>query len=63
MQRKRAMVAPVVSSVTVASQTWVVRPPWVRVASQAMAPVRAVPRKLVLSSMVVKFSMPSGRLR
>ena len=53
---------PVASSVTRASQTWVVRPPWRIVASQASAPSVTVPRKFVFSSMVVKPRAPSGRL-
>ena len=41
------------SWVTVASHTCVVRPRWWGVASQEMAPSRAVPRKLLFSSIVV----------
>ena len=49
---------------TVASQSWVVRPPWTSFASQAIvAPGCALRRKFVFSSIVVKPVAPSGRLR
>jgi hypothetical protein len=62
VQRKSAITRPLASSITSASQTWVVRPPWASRASHASLPARAVPRKLVLSSIVVKPRPPSGRL-
>ncbi len=58
VQRNSAIVLPL--CVTVASQTWVVRPMWTAVAVHSMTPSRAVPRWLDLSSTVVKFWAPSG---
>ena len=55
------MVLPFSASVTFAPQTWVVRPRCCGVAMQRKSPIVAVPRKLVLSSMVVKPLAPSGR--
>ncbi len=55
--RNRAMVLPVDSLVTVTSHTWVLRPMWVGIARPTTrSPSRALPRKLHLSSMVVKLS-------
>ena len=62
MQRKSATTRRVASSVTRASQTWVVRPSWTHVASQAIPPSRTVRRKFAFSSIVVKPVAPSGRL-
>jgi hypothetical protein len=45
---------------TSASQTCVVRPPWTSVATQSRTPSRAVPRKFVFSSIVVKPVPPGG---
>ena len=59
VQRKSARVFPA-SLPTVASQTWVVRPPWTSVDSQWSVPSSAVPRKFVFSSIVVKPIAPSG---
>jgi hypothetical protein len=58
VQRNSAIVLP--SCETVASHTWVVRPPWVSVASHLIVPSRAVPRKFAFSSIVVKLVAPSG---
>ena len=63
MQRNMAMARPLASSVTRASQTCVVRPPWTSVASHATPPSRTVPKKLDFSSTVVKPRAPSGRRR
>ena len=60
MQRNSANVLPVSSAVTVASHTWVVRPPWANRARQTIAPSRTVPRKFALSSIVVNPVAPSG---
>src|SRR5581483_2452254 len=61
VQRNRAMVLPVVWFTASASQTWVERPPCASRASQmTTSPSLAVPRKLALSSMVVKPLAPSG---
>ena len=60
MHRKRASVLPLSSFVTVASQIWVVRPPWTRSASHRSVPSVAVPRKFSFSSIVVKPVAPSG---
>lgn len=54
------MTLPVSSCLASASQTCVVRPPWVRRASQMTVPSRAAPRKLAFNSMVVKLDAPSG---
>src|SRR3984885_12595356 len=54
------MVLPDASLLTSASQTWVVRPPCSKRASQLTPPDSAVPRKLVFSSIVVKPAAPSG---
>ena len=62
MQRKSAIGRPS-GAATVASQSCVVRPPWMSVASHVIVPSSAVRRKLVLSSIVVKPVAPSGRLR
>ena len=53
MQRNSAIVLPDPASVTTASHTWVVLPAWTFVATVAIRPSRAVPRKLDLSSTVV----------
>ena len=63
VQRNWAIGFPAPSVVTTASQTWVERPLCSGVATQLMVPSSAVPRKLLLSSMVVKPAAPSGRLR
>ena len=47
--------------VTVAYHTWAVRLPWTRHALHSMSPRRAVPRKLLSNSIVVKRYAPSGR--
>src|SRR5439155_27019518 len=60
VHRKRASFLPA-SFVTVASQTCVVRPPWTSSDVQDSVPSSAVPRKFVLSSIVVKPYAPSGR--
>src|SRR5581483_5873369 len=60
VQRNNAIALCVTSSYTVASQTWVVRPPCINVASQRIAPSRAVPKKWVFNSIVVKLVAPSG---
>ena len=60
MQRNSATVFPVPVLVTTASQTWVVRPACTLVATAAIRPSRAVPRKFVFSSIVVKPLAPSG---
>src|SRR5204863_1439327 len=61
VHRNNAIVLPVSLWVTVASQTWVLRPRCAGRATQAIVPVFAVPRKLLFSSIVVKFVAPSGR--
>src|SRR5919197_3237184 len=48
------------SSLTVASQICVVRPPWMRRDSARIVPSSAVARKFVFSSIVVKPVAPSG---
>ena len=60
MQRKSAMGRPS-ASVTVASQSCVVRPPWTSLASHAIVPSCALRTKFVFSSIVVKPVAPSGR--
>jgi hypothetical protein len=60
VQRNRATVRPVPVFVTTASHTWVVRPACTLVAMVAIRPSRAVPRKFVFSSIVVKPLAPSG---
>src|SRR5688500_19016211 len=62
VHRKSAILRSPPSSVTSASHTWVVRPRCTGVARHAMAPSRAVPRKLDFSSIVVKPLAPCGRL-
>ena len=59
MQRNKASVVPV-SATRVASQTWVDRPLWTRVAAAVTCPLAIVARWLDLSSMVVKPVAPSG---
>src|SRR5450432_4280914 len=54
VQRKRAIFLPVTVSVTTASHTCVALPRCTGVATQTMVPARAVPRKLLFNSMVVK---------
>ena len=55
------MAFPLAAWVAVASQTWVMRPPWTSLASHSTAsPTLAVPRKLLFSSMVVKPAAPGG---
>src|SRR5215471_1951941 len=61
VQRNSASVRPFDASVTTASHTCVVLPRCDGVATQVRRPSRAVPRKLVFSSIVVKFSAPGGR--
>ncbi|MEI9888021.1 MAG: hypothetical protein WDN08_16260 [Rhizomicrobium sp.] len=56
------MSLPVASAVIVASQTWVVRPPWTSLASHNTPPSRTVLMKLHLSSAVVKPVAPAGRI-
>src|SRR4051812_13166180 len=59
--RNRASALPSSSRVTVASHTWVVRPPCASVASQRRpAPSPAVRTKFVFNSIVVKPTAPSG---
>src|SRR5437016_8305913 len=61
VHRKRARVRPP-SSVTSASHTWVVRPPWTSQARQLIrSPAAAVPMKFDLSSRVVNPVAPTGR--
>ncbi len=61
VQRNSAMARPLSRCVAVASHTWVVRPRWAARALQSTWPSRAVPRKLLFNSMVVKPLAPSGR--
>ena len=60
VHRNSAILPPLASLLTTASQTWVVRPRCTGVARQAMCPSRAVPRKLDFSSTVVKPFAPCG---
>ena len=60
VQRKAAISLPLVSSLSLASQTCVVRPPWRSSAVQATAPSGAVPVKLHFNPTVVKPDAPSG---
>ena len=59
VQRNRAIVLRLV--LTVASQTCVVRPPWTSRDSHSILPSRAVPRKFVFSSIVVKLGRAVGQ--
>src|SRR5438874_9195654 len=61
VQRKSAIVPPSSWRETVASQTCVVRPRCAGFAMHVSVPSRAVPRKLVFSSIVVKLSAPGGK--
>ena len=61
MQRKAAISLPVAAFSTLASQTWVVRPPCSRVAVQSTSPSRRVPTKLHFTSAVVNPLAPYGQ--
>lgn len=61
VQRKAAISRSFDASRTSASQTWVVRPPCSRLATQTTSPSRTVPVKLHLTSAVVKPLAPSGQ--
>src|SRR3954470_3206465 len=61
LHRRSGSLVSVPSSVTSASQTWVVRPRWTGLARHAIAPSRAVARKFAFSSRVVKPLAPCGR--
>ena len=63
MQRNSAIVFPVPALVTTASQTCVVRPACTLVATVAIRPSRAVPRKFDFSSIVVNPARALGQQR
>src|SRR6478672_11843747 len=60
VQRNSAIVLPLAELLTTASQTCVVRPAWMLVATTSIRPSRAVLRWLLLSSIVVNPLDPSG---
>lgn len=63
VQRNRAIVLSVSRCLTVASQSWVMRPRCAASARHSMTPSCAVPKKFDFSSIVVKPVDPSGNAR